>query len=359
MAFIPDEQGGFVPDEPSTASKLLHHAIPGLRALGQGAEALQKGSEWFDRMAYRAGGAVTDQAAKVAPAEVAGALGYATNLGIQALPTIVGTGVGARVGSAPMEATGKFLMQSALKPPKAALETGKAQQAIQTMLDDGVNVSAGGALKLRQEIARLNNEIKQAIAASPATVDKNVVASELQNVLNKFAKQVNPQTDIKAIRQAWDEFLNHPLLAGKNNIPVQLAQEMKQGTYKALGSKSYGELQGASVESQKALARSLKDELAKAVPGIEKLNARESALINAETLIAARELMSKNREVMGIGAGGLGFMNPFTLVAWMSDRSPHIKSILARAAYSGRETIPGTAGGVIGGGIGYSQGAEE
>ena len=40
------------------------------------------------------------------------------------------------------------------------------------------------------------------------------------------------------------------------------AQAMKQGTYRALGDKAYGELKGASIEAQKAQARGLKEELA-------------------------------------------------------------------------------------------------
>ena len=45
--------------------------------------------------------------------------------------------------------------------------------------------------------------------------------------------------------------MNHPLLIG-NKMSVQRAQSMKQGTYRSLGNKAFGELKGADMEAQKA-----------------------------------------------------------------------------------------------------------
>jgi hypothetical protein len=86
------------------------------------------------------------------------------------------------------------------------------------------------------------------------------------------------------------------------------AQAMKQGTYNILRNK-YGEQGSATVEAQKALARGLKEEIAKQFPEISNLNAAESRLLDlAPTLERAVNRISNNH-TLGIGgpifAGGV------------------------------------------------------
>jgi hypothetical protein len=61
-------------------------------------------------------------------------------------------------------------------------------------------------------------------------------------------------------------------------IPLAEAQGEKAGTYQVLSGK-YGELGVADTEGQKALARAMKDAIAKWVPAVAPLNAREGALL--------------------------------------------------------------------------------
>lgn len=292
--------------------------------------------EMLDKGAYKAGGVATDVSAKVLPPEAAGAVGYATNVAVNALPALVG-GETAKLLKPAFEKAGRDLMQSALKPTLEQLRTGKAAKAIDTMLNEGVNVTPGGLSKLRGKIGELNDQITDAIKNSPAVVDKGKVVQVLQQTFKKFESQVNPQSDLKAIRKAWNEFMSHPLLTGKQDIPVKLAQELKSGTYKALGDKSYGELKGATIEAQKDLARGLKEEIGKAVPGISDLNAQESKILNAMNVTERRVLMDANKNPIGLG--WLAF-HPESWIGFMADRSPLIKSLLARAMYSGSEQIP-------------------
>jgi hypothetical protein len=305
---------------------------------------IMKGTETagklLDRAAYEGGGRVTDAAAKVGMSpKVAAGAGYAANVGLQTLPMLLGGEV-AKGASLAFQAEGKRMMQSALKPTLETLRTGKAGKAIDTMLEEGINVTPGGVDKLQDKISGLNQQIKQLIQNSPATVDKSKVANTLQDALTKFEKQVTPQSDVAAIQKAWDEFLNHPLLVGKQDIPVNLAQELKQGTYRSLGDKSYGELKGADIEAQKTLARGLKEEIAKAVPQVQPLNAEESKLLNALNVAERRVLMDANKN-----PAGLGWLttNPAKFVGFMADRSPLFKSLIARMLYSGSEQIPATA----------------
>jgi hypothetical protein len=52
----------------------------------------------------------------------------------------------------------------------------------------------------------------------------------------------------------------------QNDISASDAQALKTGTYRQLESESYGEMKSATIESQKALARGSKEELADQFP---------------------------------------------------------------------------------------------
>lgn len=326
-------------------------------AMKLGAGYAMKPFEMLDRAAYDVGGKVTDIAATHMPAEAAAAVGTAANLGVQQIPTLVGGAITKAAASPVLNDWAHRLMQSALKPSAASQRTGQAAEAINTMLEKGISVTPGGIAKLRSQIDDLNNSISHAIATSNETVNKREVARVLRETVDKFKMQVNPQSDLTQIRNAWVDFLNHPLFAGKADIPVQAAQELKQGTYRALGSKAYGELKGVDLEAQKALARGLKDQIAQKVPGVGQLNKAESELLNAETLAVSRVMMDRNKDIVGLPWLA---KNPAAWLAYAADRSPFIKSILARGLYAGKDVVPETAGRAVGATLGaYSGRAED
>jgi hypothetical protein len=223
------------------------------------------------------------------------------------------------------------------------------------MLQQGYSPTKGGVEQMQAEIARLNDEIAKSIAGSPATIEKQKVVDRMQGLLDKFKMQVTPTADVNAIKAAGDEFINHPMAPSPvTNIPVQLAQDMKQGTYRALGAKSYGEQKGASTEAQKALARGLKEEISAAVPEVAPMNALESELLNAKKIAAHRVAMDANKNPLGLGAL---ISQPWMLPLWMWDRSPAAKAATARMLYSGSEAIPGSiaGGGALGLGMGQGE----
>lgn len=299
----------------------------------------------LEQAPYEAGGAVTD----ITGSPVAG---LATNLSLQAIPMMFG-GELAKGGVA-LKDVGRDLMQSALKPSAKQLKSGDAATAIDTMLEGGFNATAGGVKAIKEEIGKLNQQISDAISNSSASIKKSDVGKSLIDLLDKFKKQVNPTADMNAVRQAWLDFRNHPLLAGKTDIPVQLAQELKQGTYSQLA-KKYGQMGTADIEAQKGLARGLKEGIAGAVPEVAGLNAQESALIRTLNVAERRALMDLNKNPMGLS---LLAHNPATWAAFMADKSALFKSLAARALYSGAEQIPASVarGGValseIGAGVG-------
>lgn len=272
------------------------------------------------------------------PPAAANAIGFAADVGTNFLP-VMPAGNAAKVAAPALASAAKSSMQSAVKPTLEQLRSGKAAKAIDTMLAEGISPNAAGVAKLRGSIDDLNREILQAVQNSPAVVDKVQAARHVQDTLKKFTNQVNPESDIAAIRSAWNEFLNHPLLSGSQTMPVAKAQELKQGTYRALADK-YGEQGSAATEAQKAIARGLKDEIAAAVPGVANLNKKESELLTALEVAERRALMEGNKNY-----GGIAWLShsPATWAAFMADKSAAFKAAVAHMLHRGQEAIPAAA----------------
>lgn len=234
----------------------------------------------------------------------------------------------------------KRLMGYALKPTEKEWRTGDAQKAIDTLLERGISPTEGGVEQLKGLINSLNQQIAEAISESPAQVKVSKVVKSLDSSRQKFLAQVNSTSDLAAIERAYSDFMRHPLLEGKENIPVQLAQELKVGTYKQLAKKYNGELGTADVEAQKSLARGLKEQIAKEVPGISELNAEDSALINALNIAEKRAFSEMSKNPLGLAVFA---HNPATFTAFMADKSAAFKALMARAMYRAGKGIEPTS----------------
>jgi hypothetical protein len=219
----------------------------------------------------------------------------------------------------------RSLMQSAVKPTIEQLRKGDAKVAVDTLLDYGISPTQKGVDKIRLTIDDINSQIAGKVAGSNARINKNEVLGYLGDVNRKFANQVSPAGDLSAISGIADDFIAHPLATGQT-MSVPLAQQLKQGTYKALKGK-YGEAGSAATEAQKALARGLKTEIGKAVPDIVPLNAEEARLLKTLTVAERRALMELNKNPVGLSAlAG----NPYGFAAFMADRSAAFKALAAR-----------------------------
>lgn len=315
-------------------------------------------------MAYDVGGKITDVAAKYLPPEVAAGLGYAGNVATEAIPALFGAGAGGKVGEAitpAAERAAKTLMQSALKPDKAARTSGKAADAIQTMLETGTLASKGGAEKLGDKADLLGQEVRAALANSNGTVSKGTVANYLMPIYEKYLKQSNPTKDLKAIGEEAKEFVDHVLLkAYGDKIPVQLAQEIKQGNYRALGDKSYGMglKPEAERDAKKALTMGLKEGIEQVAPEVKDLNASQSSLFNAKKIIESALSSSGNKNPVGIGMVAPTMEKT---LAWLMDRSPWLKSVMAQALHTapnevGFKGLGQMGGAAAGGALGASAG---
>jgi hypothetical protein len=246
-----------------------------------------------------------------------------------------------------MKSVSNKLMQSAIKPTIADLKTGKAQKAVQTLLEEGVNptkertIFGRGLDVLQDKVTKINTQIDDIITNSKGKVSKQTVLSYLDDLQSKAMRQVNPADDLAAIEKARISFAQHPLAQG-DDIPISLAQDIKKGTYKSLGNKAYGELKGVDIEAQKSLARGLREGVGKAEPAVMGLNAQEQKLLNALSVAERRALMELNNNPVGIA--GLS-QNPSQLMAMLADRSGAFKALVARMIYNTQKAIP--SGGLL------------
>lgn len=193
------------------------------------------------------------------------------------------------------------LYQSALKPPPGSYSSSEVNNMVKTGLKEELPVSAKGAQNLTNLVRGLNRDIQATIDAGSergVTVNKYSVTSRLGSTVKKFANQVNPEADLNAVGQSGNEFLrNQPV-----EIPASDAQAIKQGTYKQLGDKAYGELSSAAQESQKALARGIKEELAEKFPEIRAMNARESQLFGLQDALERAVRRINNHDIISLGS---------------------------------------------------------
>lgn len=230
----------------------------------------------------------------------------AGGLGSVAAAGQVGPGMQARsalknmaAGASPSATVAERMYQSALKPPPGSYSLPQVKNMVQTGLENEIPVSQAGVEKLSSLVDNLNSTIKAKIDAGTAagtTVNKYAVASRLEDTYGQMSNQVNPVKAQTAVGKAGNEFLS----TQPAEIPASEAQSLKQGTYQQI-KKSYGQLSNATVESQKALARGLKEELASAFPEIGQLNAKESQLLNLDGALERAVRRIDNHQLLGIG----------------------------------------------------------
>jgi hypothetical protein len=134
----------------------------------------QKRSENF---AYEAGGKVTDITGSPA-------LGAAANFVSNAVPSLFGAQLGT-VANPVTQGIARWLMRSALKP-SSQVPLAKANNAVETLLKEGVNPTEGGVDKLRKTLGGLNQQVDEAVAKSGATVDAHAVADYVPSSYDRF-----------------------------------------------------------------------------------------------------------------------------------------------------------------------------
>lgn len=226
------------------------------------------------------------------------------------------------LGRTPAEA-----YQSALKPSTTLSEAERAN-IVQTGLEQKIPVSKAGVERINNLLGDLQQKVDATVATRPnAPIDPNAAATKVDEIAPRFANQVNAAQDLSALEASKQQFLAERgakpaqaaqptgLLDAQGNpimrpatpatpappMTAEAAQAMKKGTYRNLGDKAYGELQTATMEAQKALARGLKDELVTQFPELSELNKTESRLYDLQPVLEKAVNRIGNHQLIGIG----------------------------------------------------------
>ena len=271
----------------------------------------------------------------------------------------VGELAGMFIGPAPLgipkaiEATGQAMgrgargmMRSALKPTHEANKAGKGGKAVETMLEEGLNVTEGGEKILRGtqwmrgRIRDLNDRVLQHAENSGAQVDWTKIRDKMEATTNEWMEQHNSIDDLKILEKQKKKFIKSmQKLTEADFIPVAQAQRIKQKLYKKIGDAGYGKNKGKlKVETKRDIwrdaARAWREEIDQILPEAVPLNAEESRLLNALSVSERRVMMDANKNPAGLGVLSL---NKERFAAWTADRSPLFKSLIARMLYKGEQ----------------------
>lgn len=208
---------------PSMRQQLTEGFVDMVRPGGPGKSLM----EGIDRLSNKAGETVTDALQPHVRPEIAAGAGALANTSTQAVPMLFGGEVGKVVQPA-MEGAGKWVMQKALKPTTADFVKGKADRAVQTLLDEGINVTRGGVEKLRNIGSGLNNQVEAVIADSAAKIRAQKILDSLDKTRDKFATRPSAVEDFASIQKEGDKFATHPTLSGLGAKEAELEANVTQ-----------------------------------------------------------------------------------------------------------------------------------
>ena len=300
---------------------------------------------------FTAGGGLASKAGKIAGIEKLATTGAkASELGTALDPIARATRLR---GGGRLEKFAESQYQSALKPTQAVLD--KFPDVVKTGLREGIPVSGDGLDIVRDIMDDIDNQITDVIARGAGAgkgVDVTAVAEHLDRTRKFFENVPGSEGYLNRISKLEKELVGKADYKKGYTIPVDKAQEMKRATQQLL-KKSYGKLSSANTEAAKDIARGLREEIAKVVPEVAKLNLRQVELIGLERALERfvgrygnRNLIGLGTEVVGTGGavvGGLkgGFIAGLVKAAI---ENPQIKSYVARLVYRVSRRVPTTRG---------------
>src|SRR3990167_5598809 len=211
-------------------------------------------------------------------------------------------------------------------------EVSRRRIAIKTGLEEGTVPTERGWHEVQKKIHEVNENISGVIKTKKGDV---VSTQEVFKPLDKL-KDDYDLIPGGTYADEIDLLKTNTLAKYGESIPVEVAQRLKQQLYR-VNSKHYGELKGITVESQKNLARGLKEELAKQYPELASLNARESSLLKLNEGLEKAIGRIANRDIVDLGttvaaAGGGGFWGAMKFIV----DNPYVKARLAIALYKAR-----------------------
>lgn len=198
----------------------------------------------------------------------------------------------------PLTAMAEKLYQSALKPTADAL----AKDVVQTGLKERVWLTKGGVEKAAQKIDLLESQIGDAIQAAK---DQGITIStkgikEFVDPIRSWFNTVDVNAS-KAAQKYIDTTVKDFTKKYGKEIPIEAAQELKVNTMRYLRN-AYGELSNVGKETQKQMARFLKEGIAEKAPVVDTVNKRLKDLYALDQSLEGAAKRIGNLNLLGLGA---------------------------------------------------------
>jgi len=240
---------------------------------------------------------------KASPEEVAAA----RKIGLSNLGEAAGTVAGAALETATLGAGGSLkrpltrvaerLYQSALKPSAEAIEQG----VVKTGLAERVWLTKGGVEKAASKIDELEGALGKVIDAAKEQGLK-VPTSGLREFVDPIRKwyETVDVAGSKAAQKYIDDTLKGFTKKYGANVPIEKAQELKVNTMRLLRN-SYGELSNVQKETQKQVARFLKEGIVEKAPAVGDINARLKNLYALDQSLESASRRIGNLNLLGLG----------------------------------------------------------
>lgn len=241
-------------------------------------------------------------------------------------------GVGAAVGPALVKG-GQAVYRGYLKPSLSAKNLPKAEEIVQTAINEGLAMTKGGVAKADKVIGQLRTQVDNILASMPGEVDLHVVADKLRSWATKvYDRPGRAPSDLESAMDVANRIDNHPsMIPTPPAAPIdsvsataanQVKRDMQSGASSAFGVKS-----GAEKSAEKQGARLLREGVEQVAPEVGPINARESSLIETARAIAHgagrdanNQKLYGTRALVGAAVGGGASYkrngDPYQATAW-------------------------------------------
>ncbi len=228
------------------------------------------------------------------------------------------------IASATTDKLARELMRKAMKP-SATTPAPQVERALGTMLEEGISPTPGSMANARTLANLLHADVEAPIAASSGSVNIPRAAGGLRDLRNRAPTL----SDADAVRAAWDDFRQAPRIAGKVDIPVSLAHQLKKDIYRSLDDK-YGAPGSTATTAQKIIAAGLREQVSQKVPESVAPLKREAAIRNVLDVGEEKAMARANKNVLGLAPLG---NSPAGIAAFLADRWTGGQAALARLLY--------------------------
>lgn len=356
---LPDQKESN-PDFGAVAKGAGKAFLKGLPFLGATAATIGSGGILTPMLMAGLGGAAGKAAQEAIEPDVDSTPDMLKAVGEEGLMNAIGEGGGRLVGKGighilEKKFSPNSLFSSAYKPhsrvPGRPLTLDQVDKLGSTAAEHGITASEKGADKLagiREGLHKQSLDIVNQRSPQLFPIKRDDILKRLDDVRAQFADPMSKamtQDDATAIDAVGDEFRSKPAFFSASET-----QTMKTGTYRDLQGK-YGKLSSAQIESEKALARGMKEELIKRIPELKELGEKESELIKLEDQLQRFLGRERNKNVTGLipatlvgstfgalaghSGGGAGMSAGAALGAGVADSlvlamdNPEIKSTLS------------------------------